>query len=64
MILDKLMRQKRFFDVNEKKDIDAFKRFLKNQAWGKDCCPFMLEEPWLTVPDMIKDKLIRHYLKV
>lgn len=64
MILDKWIQQKRFFNVNEKKDVDVFKKFLKNRAWGKTGCPFILEEPWLSIPDMIKDKLVRHYLKV
>lgn len=63
-ILNTLLQPKRYFDVDNKKDVEIFRKFLKNSAWGKDCCPFELEEPHLTIPDMIKDKLVRKYLKV
>lgn len=63
-VLDKIMQPKRFFDVESDKDIKVFTNFLKKNAWGKECCPFELEEPYLTVPDMIKDKLIHKFLKV
>ena len=33
-------------------------------AWGKDGCPFILEFPYMTIPDMIRDKLIHKILKV
>lgn len=64
MILDTLIRTKRNFDVNDKKDVQLYTGFLKTGAWGKNGCPFTLEFPYLTVPDMIKDKLIHHFLKV
>ena len=64
MIFETLPRQKRLFNVNDKKDIAVYKSFLENKTWGIDCCPFSLEEPYMTIPDMIKDKLIYHYLKV
>lgn len=64
MILDTVIKQKRYFDVNSKKDIDLFVSFLKTGAWGSDGCPFTLEYPYLTIPDMIKDKLIHKFLKV
>ena len=41
-----------------------YKTFLRTHAWGKDGCPFILEFPYLTIPDMIKDKLIHKLLKV
>jgi hypothetical protein len=64
MILEMLIRPKRLFDVNCKKDLDMYTKFLKTGAWGKDACPFVLEFPYLTIPDMIKDKLIHKFLKV
>jgi hypothetical protein len=64
MILDRIMQPKRYFNADDQKDINSFKSFLKNNAWGTDGCPFNLEEPYLTIPDMIKDKLVYKFLKV
>lgn len=64
MILNELTYPKEVFDPNNKKHSEIFKKFLQNYAWGSNGCPFILEEPYLSIPDMIKDKLVRHYLKV
>ena len=65
MILDKIIKQKRFFDQNSKKDLEAAKGFFATHSWRHtEGCPFILEYPYLTVPDMIKDKLIHKFLKV
>lgn len=57
--------KKRVFDINSKKDIEEYKLFLKNSNWKHTgVCPFQLEYPYVSVPDMIKDKLIRKFLKV
>ena len=59
------LSNKRKFDINSKDDIDIFKYFLVNHDWRiTGTCPFELEFPYLTVPDMIKDKLIHKFLKV
>jgi hypothetical protein len=50
--------------MNDKKDVAVYKKFLETGAWGGHCCPFALEEPYVSIPDMIKDKMIHHYLKV
>jgi len=56
---------KRKFDINSKEDIELFKYFLVNRDWRiTGTCPFELEFPYLSIPDMIKDKLIYKYLKV
>ena len=62
--IDTMIKPRRLFDVNNKKDIEVYKKFLENEAWGGECCPFALEEPYISIPDMIKDKLIYHFLKV
>ena len=64
MILDTIIKPKRFFNVKDKKDVELFTNFLKNGAWGVTGCPFTLEYPYLTIPDMIKDKLVHKFLKV
>ena len=68
MVATKLgkMMQRTFknFDVTDRKDLDRYKTFLQTGAWGTEGCPFICEDPWLSVPDMIKDKIARHYLKI
>ena len=57
--------KKRKFDINSKKDVEIYRHFLVNTDWKiTGSCPFQLEFPYLTIPDMIKDKLIKKYLKV
>jgi len=62
MVLETLIRQKRFFNEKSKQDIALAKEFFNNHTWGRDGCPFILEYPYLTIPDMIKDKLIHKSL--
>ena len=52
------------FDLRNKDHVESFRQFLSQKRWGLSGCPFELEYPWNSIPDMIKDKLIRHYLKV
>jgi hypothetical protein len=52
------------FNVNDKSDINMYANFLKTGSWGATGCPFALEYPYVSVPDMIKDKLIRKFLGV
>jgi len=63
-ILKSVIRTKRKFDVNNKKDVALYKAFIIDGRWGETGCPFTLEFPYLTVPDMIKDKLIHKYLNI
>jgi hypothetical protein len=56
-----LTNQKVLFDPKNKQHINLFKRFLNENRWGAPC-PFLLEEPWLTIPDMLKDKYIHSQL--
>jgi hypothetical protein len=58
-----ITNQKRKFSVKNKEDISLFKRFVRIGSWGKPC-PFILEEPYLTIPDMIKDKYIKYQLGI
>lgn len=48
---------KRKFDVNSKDDLRVYKQFLETKGWGKTPCPFELEWPWLSIPDMISHKI-------
>ena len=62
MILNKLeselMSRKTTFDPKNEEHLDVFKSFLHKKRWG-GCCPFFLEWPYNSIPDMIKDKIIK-----
>ena len=66
VILDKHFEKlnKRPFDPANKTDLSIFKEFLETGRWGLNGCPFLLTWPYLTIPDMIKDKVTKHVLKV
>jgi hypothetical protein len=54
---------KRTFNPRNKVDIVLLKQFLSEYRWGSPC-PFILEEPYLTIPDMMKDKYIKYQLGI
>lgn len=65
MILESLVKQKRCFDVTNKKDMQSAKMFFSTHSWRhEDGCPFILEFPYLTVPDMIRDKMINSSFEI
>jgi hypothetical protein len=64
MILDLMQSQKRLFNPKSKKDLVAYKDFLRTGGWGKGGCPFLLVFPYMTVPHMIQDKIIHNVLGV
>ena len=67
MILNQLnqeiMKMRHVFDPNSKKDLEEFSYFLTNNKW-RTSCPFFLEWPYLTIPDMVKDKIIKNMLLI
>jgi len=65
MILETLVRAKRYFDVNNERDIETARQFFLTYSWRHEgSCPFTLEYPHLTIPDMIKHKLIHKFLGI
>jgi hypothetical protein len=48
---------KRVFNPNSNEDLKMYKYFLDNHSWGNGGCPFELEWPWLSIPDMISHKI-------
>jgi hypothetical protein len=59
------LSKKRKFDINNKADVEIYKHFLVHNDWKiVGSCPFELEYPYISIPDMIKDKLVRKFLKV
>ena len=54
---------KRQFDVSNKEDLRAYKHFLATRSWGEKGCPFELEWPWLSIPDMINHMIAEDVVK-
>jgi hypothetical protein len=38
--------------------MEIAKLFFTKHTWGHGGCPFFLEFPYTTIPDMMKDKII------
>ena len=57
------VQQKRLFDINSKQDLQVFANYLKKSSWSPNGCPFETEYPWVSLPDMVKDKITRKYLE-
>lgn len=57
-------RNHTYFDAKNKQHVEVYKQFLVNSKWGVEGCPFELEEPFISIPGMIQDKLVKHFLKV
>ena len=62
MILNKLnqsiLLKRQVFDAKNPEHIEEVKFFMHHHRWN-GICPFFLEWPYLTIPDMIKDKIVR-----
>lgn len=60
-ILAKTVRPREAFNPANKKHLIEFKFFMENNTW-QNGCPFLLEEPYLEIPAMCKDKYVKHKL--
>lgn len=63
-LLERNRQTKRTFNPTSKADREIFSYFLLNSKWKDNKCPFLLEWPFLTIPDMIKDRITRHTLNI
>lgn len=63
-VLAQVQRQRVRFLPTEKTHIEHYRNFVVNRKWNSLGCPFELEWPYLNIPDMIKDKIINHTLKI
>lgn len=52
---------KRPFNPCNPEDLKEYQYFVDNARW-RDGCPFIMEWPFLTVPDMIRFKLVETFL--
>jgi hypothetical protein len=51
------------FEPRNSEHLAIFNHFLTKNNW-KEGCPFELEQPYLDVPSMIRDKIARHYISL
>jgi hypothetical protein len=63
-VLAQVQRQRVRFSPDDNKHIDQYRNFVVKRKWDSPGCPYELEWPYLSIPDMIKDKIINHYLKI
>ena len=49
------------FDPTNLEHVKHYKYFLDNSRWSGSC-PFRIEWPFVMVPELIKDRLIKRYL--
>jgi hypothetical protein len=56
-------KNRREFNPNKKEDVAEYRYYIRNSQW-ENGCPFWLDWPYLTIPDMIKDRIVLSYLKV
>jgi hypothetical protein len=63
-VLIQVLRQRTKFDASNKQHVATYKEFIVKRKWENLGCPYELEWPYLGIPDMIKDKIINHYLKI
>jgi len=52
------------FDPNNDDHVEQYRQFLINSYWGPDGCPFECEWPFLSVTEMINNKLLHRFLNI
>lgn len=53
--------EKRVFNAHAKEDLIEFGHFLTHTTW-KTNCPFVLQDPYTNVPDMIRSQIIAAHI--
>lgn len=66
-MIQKFPLPKRKFNPGDPSDRKIAQKFLECRSWNivtrKSVCPFECEWPYLDIPSMLKDKLLKHYFK-
>jgi hypothetical protein len=60
----KAFPQRRVFNADNADDIKCFKKFLTEGRWSAMGCPFILEQPYISIPHMIQEKITKNVLEV
>jgi len=53
---------KRVFDPSNLADLKEYRHFVTNGTWTAATCPFEVEWPYLSIPQMIQERITEHYL--
>lgn len=53
---------KEYFSPESTYHLAAYRDFLKNRGWGASGCPFLLDSNYETIPGMIQDKILKHWI--
>ena len=56
------IKPKRIFDPRNREDLLEYKYFITKGHWKSGSCPFQLQWPYLTVPNMLHETIARHYV--
>lgn len=56
-----LVKSRLVFDPSNRKHMLDFARFVKYNSW-KDGCSYLLEDPFVDIPTMIRAKIADHTL--
>ena len=64
MLLDNLIKQRYPFDINNEKHLSIYANFMKTGGWSRGGCPFILEHPYKSIPEMINVKLVYSSLNI
>lgn len=52
---------KRYFNPDNIEDLVEYHYFINNGTW-KDVCPFMIEWPRVSIPDMISERILQRHM--
>lgn len=64
MLLNNIIPPRYQFDINNDQHVAKYAKFLKTGSWGKNGCPFILEHPYDSIPEMINVKLVYRTLNI
>jgi hypothetical protein len=59
-----LSRPYAIFDATNVEHRREYQNYLKTGTWANCKFQFVLEEPFLDLPNSINDKLVRHYMNI
>jgi hypothetical protein len=54
--------EKRYFDPRNREDLLEYKYFVTKGRWKKSTCPFRLQGPYLSIPNMLHEMVAKHYV--
>jgi hypothetical protein len=60
-IIQRFVKQRRFFDPKKKEDLNELSYFLKHTKW-KNGCPFFIEWPYENIVAMCQEKYTKYML--